>query len=383
MAGADNPLRRHMNKLKNMNRRKFMKTGLTLGKWGALFGILPFCSGCGKPESDSARKEFLGKAAQLKLKEIAQRKIHHGKGMFLNPFSTREHRNMWKVLRWKLFGKNRFKSFYKDEATIPVKIDWDVVDKKKGCAVTFIKHSCIMIRDLERFLLVDPVLFGLMWFTDFSPLAFDLSLMPRPDHILITHGHYDHLDKSSLRVFPRDTHVISPLGYSGVFNDLGMQNRTQLDWFESHKDGKQEIVLLPCNHWTMRNPLVGPNRSLWGSFLVKGASGFNIFISGDTAYFDRFREIGKAFSIDLAIFNLGAYEPRWFMASSHLNPAETVKAFRELNAKRLMIVHWGTFRLGDEPVHFPPLDIKKEMETQGLLDRFIHLAHGETYDLTP
>ncbi len=193
----------------------------------------------------------------------------------------------------------------------------------------------------------------------------------------------DNLDKSSLRVFPRDTHVISPLGYSGVFNDLGMQNRTQLEWFESHKNGKKEIVLLPCNHWTMRNPLVGPNRSLWGSFLVKGASGFNIFISGDTAYFDRFRQIGKAFSIDLAIFNLGAYEPRWFMASSHLNPAETVKAFRELNAKRLMIVHWGTFRLGDEPVHFPPLDIKKEMETQGLLDRFVHLAHGETYDLTP
>ena len=78
----------------------------------------------------------------------------------------------------------------------------------------------------------------------------------------------------------------------------------------------------------MRNPIVGPNRSLWGSYLIKSASGPVIYISGDTAYFDRFSEIGNEFKIDLAIFNLGAYEPRWFMADSHINPAETVRAFR-------------------------------------------------------
>jgi len=88
--------------------------------------------------------------------------------------------------------------------------------------------------------------------------------------------------------------------------------------------------------------------------------------------------LGRAFSIDLAIFNLGAYEPRWFMAGSHLNPAETVKAFMELNARYLLVVHWGSFRLGDEPVHFPPLDIKREMEKQGMMDRLIQLNHGQT-----
>lgn len=370
-----------MNKPENINRRKFMKTGLTLGKWSALFGLLPFGSACDRSDTDTAREEFLGKAARLTLREIAQRKMHHGKGIFLNPFSTGEHGNMWRVLRWKLFGNNHFKSFYKGEPTIPVKINWDAVTNKEGCSVTFVKHACVMIRDLGSSLLVDPVLFGLMWFTDFSPLAFDVNQMPRPDHILITHGHYDHLDKSSLEIFPRDTHVVSPLGYDSVFNELRMHNRTELDWFDGHKDGKREIILLPCNHWTMRNPFIGPNHSLWGSFLVRGASGFNIFISGDMAYFDRFREIGEAFRIDLAIFNLGAYEPRWFMGSSHLNPAETVKAFKELNARRLMIAHWGTFRLGDEPVHFPPLDIKREMKKQGLQDRLVHLDHGETYHL--
>jgi L-ascorbate metabolism protein UlaG (beta-lactamase superfamily) len=128
----------------------------------------------------------------------------------------------------------------------------------------------------------------------------------------------------------------------------------------------------------MRNPLEGPNQSLWGSFILRTKTGPTIFISGDTAYFDRFQEIGREFPIDLAIINLGAYEPRWFMAGSHMNPGETVRAFKELGAARLLVIHWGTFRLGDEPVHFPPIEIKKEMEKEGLSERLVHLNHGET-----
>ena len=78
---------------------------------------------------------------------------------------------------------------------------------------------------------------------------------------------------------------------------------------------------------------------------------------------------------------MGAYAPRWFMAPSHMNPQETVDAFKRLRAKKLMIVHWGTFRLGDEPVHFPPLDLRNELEKQGLLDRWVDIKHGETYNL--
>ena len=235
-----------------------------------------------------------------------------------------------------------------------------------------------MIKDLDRYLLVDPIFFNLLRFKDFTPLTFDLRDMPNPDHVLITHGHYDHLDTRSLAGLDIDTHIITPLGYDSVFEDLKMSRRTQLDWFKTYNDGKCEIMLLPCNHWTMRNPLVGPNDSLWGSFFIKGASGFNILVAGDTAHFNRFKELGREFPIDLVIFNLGAYEPRWFMAGSHINPIETVKAFVDLNARHLIIVHWGSFRLGDEPVHFPPLEIKREMKKQGILDRLIHLDHGQT-----
>jgi len=114
-----------------------------------------------------------------------------------------------------------------------------------------------------------------------------------------------------------------------------------------------------------------------------GSRGFTIYLSADTAYFDGFEQLGKAYDIDLAVFNLGAYEPRWFMAPSHMNPEETVRAFQELNAKKLMIIHWGSFRLGDEPVHFPPLQLKQVLKEKGLMGRLVDLKHGKTYACDP
>jgi len=78
------------------------------------------------------------------------------------------------------------------------------------------------------------------------------------------------------------------------------------------------------------------------------------------------------------VINLGAYEPRWFMAQSHIGPKETVRAFKQLGAKRLAVIHWGTFQLGDEPVHLPPQHIREEMRQEGLLDRLVDWKHGET-----
>jgi L-ascorbate metabolism protein UlaG (beta-lactamase superfamily) len=315
---------------------------------------------------------------QLSLREMAEKKTHHGDGRFLNPFTKVKHGNLWRLIKWKVFSKNEFREHYSGGHTKPVRIDWKPIAEHKECSITFLRHASVMIKDRESTMLVDPLFDGLFWLADYSPLGFDLDQMPSPDHVLITHGHFDHLDVPSLSKLSKETHVITPLGYNSIFKDLGMPSRTQLDWFDSYREGRREIMLLPCNHWTMRNPFVGPNDSLWGSFLIRTESGITVFVSGDLAYFDRFGELGEEFRIDLAIFNLGAYEPRWFMAGSHLNPQEAAKAFRELKARHLMVVHWGTFQLGDEPVHFPPLDIMREMEAQGMADRLIHLDHGQT-----
>ena len=359
-----------------MTRRVFIKKLCSAGG-SALF--LNMLRPAGSRSEDMHPDEFSWKAKNMRLREMAERKLHHGNERFLNPFSKITHGNPLRVLRWKLFGKNRFDQFYSQEPVFPVKVDWHVIDKHNDLSITFLKHSTLIIKDGRDYIYIDPVFSKIFRFIDdFTPLQFDIRTLPQPRHLLITHGHYDHLHKPSLAHFQKQTHVITPLGYQSIFKDLEMPNHNQFDWFDTVTHGNREITLLPCHHWTMRNPFTGPNTSLWGSFLIKTSSGPTIYVSGDTAYFDRFREIGREYQIDLAIFNLGAYEPRWFMADSHINPAETVHAFKELGAERLMIAHWGSFRLGDEPVHFPPIDMKHEMQNAGLIEHYIPIHHGQT-----
>ena len=363
-----------------MTRRQVLKSLLGWCKMSLMLCLLPWgwifrpARARGSEDPAEAGRE------SLSLKEIARRKIHHAKDHFLNPFGEAGRKNIWQILHWKLFSENRFREDYDREQVTPVSIDWNGVRRSKGLSITFIKHAGLMLKDKRQYILVDPIFFDLSWFIkDFTPIVSDMNEMPRPDHVLITHGHYDHLDTPSLASLDKDTHMITPLGYNDIFDDLEMKRRTRLDWFDSFEDGERKITLLPCNHWTMRNPLIGPNRSLWGSFLIETASGPTLYISGDTAYFDGFAEIGETYSIDLAVICLGAYEPRWFMAASHMNPRETVQAFRQLRARHLLIVHWGTFRLGDEPVYFPPVELKLELDRAGLSDRLLHLDHGQTY----
>jgi L-ascorbate metabolism protein UlaG (beta-lactamase superfamily) len=317
---------------------------------------------------------------------MAAKKLHHGtSGRFLNPLGTlRRERNFGRLLRWKLFSENEFADRLADQPTVRVDIDPEVLLDHRGLSISLIKHACVLIKDVDRYLIVDPVFDPIFWFIrDFSPLDFEPTLLPDPDHILLTHGHYDHLDTASLSALPPSAHIISPLGYGGMLDELNRKNRTHLDWYQSYSEGGRRITLVPANHWTMRNPVEGPNRALWGGYVIETLAGPTIYLSGDTAYFDAFDQIGHDWDIDLAVFNLGAYEPRWFMAPSHINPAETVQAFQELKARRLMIAHWGTFRLGDEPVHFPPRDLDSELRYRGLRHRWLDIRHGQTAILHP
>ena len=365
-----------------MNRRRFLNTFFTLLKTALLAGALPAWAQASLPDAKEAPPLHYRPLNGRSLREIARRREHHGDGRFLNPFGVERSGRLLKALAWKLFHRNPFENELSEQSVTPVSVDWERLRRPEDLSLTYLKHASLMIQDAGSRILIDPVFDSPFWFMrDFTPLDFDPSRMPAPDHVLITHGHYDHLDTASLARLPPDTHVVSPPGYSDVLDEAGLGRRTALDWFEGFRDGDREIILLPCHHWTMRNPVAGPNRGLWGSYLIRTASGPTIYISGDTAYFDGFDQIGAEFDIDLAVFNLGAYEPRWFMAPSHIDPAETVRAFRELNAKKLMIMHWGTFQLGDEPVYLPPQHLREEMRKAGLLSRLVECRHGETLEM--
>jgi len=373
--------------LKNMaiTRRKFLKQWLAWCSMAAVPSVLSGCGGRNILNTSGKDRQIVTEAQNLSLKEIAHRKLHHGDGCFLNLFGGPLHGSPWRPSLSQptknpdgaLYNYS-YAPYYKDERIMPVSIDWKSVKHNSGLSITFIKHASIMIKDIDRYILVDPVFFSLPFVKDFTPLAFDIKDMPPPTHVLITHGHYDHLDEPSLAALHPETPVITPLGYNEIFKDLKMNHHTRLDWFETFKQDGLEITLLPCKHWTMRNPFRGANHSLWGSFLIKTASGPTIYISGDTSYFPGFREIGEEYSIDLAIFNLGAYGHGAPVFMSHLNPVEAVRGFQDLQAEHLFIVHWGSFRLTPEPVHFPPIQLRAELEKAGLADRLLDVNHGQT-----
>jgi L-ascorbate metabolism protein UlaG (beta-lactamase superfamily) len=123
--------------------------------------------------------------------------------------------------------------------------------------------------------------------------------------------------------------------------------------------GAVRVTYVPSQHWSRRG-LADVNQSLWGGFIVQGTTA-TLYHSGDTAYFNGFAEIGRRFpGIDAAMLPIGAYDPAWFMERQHMNPEQAVRAFLDLGAKRFFAMHWGTFKLTDEPLLEPPERLKKE-----------------------
>ncbi len=363
-----------------MTRRTYIKKMVQAFQTTIIGNLL---AGCSLPQTGRVLEKEIDQHYRplngRRLIDLAQAKVHHGRNRFVNPFSNLDRRDFLQVLRWKLFSTNAHVQFYDSEPVRQVDLDWQSIRSGNDLSVTLIKHAGLLIKDQDIYLLIDPVFAKIFWFIeDFTPLNVDLKGMPEIDHLLITHGHYDHIDIDSLARLNPATHTILPLGYNDIFDELGMRNRHHLDWFDSYRTNGREIIFLPCNHWTMRNPIIGPNTGLWGSYLIRTKAGATIYISGDTAYFDGFAELGERYDIDLAIINLGAYEPRWFMAPSHMNPEETYKAFQELGARHLMLAHWGTFRLGDEPVHFPPIEMQQIMTGNKVADQLLRIDHGQT-----
>ena len=209
--------------LKLKTRREFMVAATRWGLDLAFLSVIPFasCSHAQTPQENSVATD-----KKMTLKQIVQKKRHHGVDRFINPFAPAKRNGFSDFLKWKLLSDNHFKEQYADEPINPVKIDWAPITNYDGLSVTFINHASVLIRDEGVSILVDPVFFGLFpTIRNFTPLEFDIDTMPKPHHVLITHGHYDHLDKDTLSVFDPKTHVITPLGYDSVFSSIVKSKR--------------------------------------------------------------------------------------------------------------------------------------------------------------
>jgi L-ascorbate metabolism protein UlaG (beta-lactamase superfamily) len=184
------------------------------------------------------------------------------------------------------------------------------------------------------------------------------------DLVTVSHNHYDHLDIPTLKRIGPTALYVTPLGNGDLLRTCGLTKVVELEWWQSHRHGDLEITLVPARHWSMRMPWTR-NEMLWGGFVFKTPEG-TAYHSGDTALFDGFREIGKrAEKIDWAMLPIGAYEPRWFMEPQHMNPSDAGEAFDRLGAENLLAMHWGTFRLTDEPVLEPPAKMRDWWRARG------------------
>jgi L-ascorbate metabolism protein UlaG (beta-lactamase superfamily) len=243
--------------------------------------------------------------------------------------------------------------------------------------VTWLGHATFLVQLDGVSLLTDPALMPSI--TGGIPRnvapGVPVEKLPRIDAVLVSHSHYDHLDMPTIEKVGAP--VIAGLGLERFFRDRHVF-ATELGWWSEARVGPVKITFVPSQHWSRRG-LFDTNRTLWGGFVIQGSRA-SLYHSGDTAYFEGFKEIGARFpGLDAALLPIGAYDPAWFMSTMHLDPEQALQAFADLGATTFVAMHWGTFKLADEPLDEPPVRLEAERVRRGLpKERVRVLAIGES-----
>jgi N-acyl-phosphatidylethanolamine-hydrolysing phospholipase D len=318
------------------------------------------------------------------LETLARKKAHHRKnpGGFVNPWLAEgEPGGLLRFLKWK-FSNNPYAEEKKQDPQFSV-VQTDVRDvQSRGDSITCLGHASLWIRLQQQNIVTDPVFEDsiAIFIKRHTPFPIPLNELPKFQVVLISHGHYDHLDRASIKRLGTGPLYLTPLGYKDWFEEVLPGARViELDWFDSYAYQGITYRLLPAQHWTKRS-LFDTNRRLWGSWLME-AGGRKVFFAGDSGYFRGYSEFGKKFGpIDAVLMPVGLYEPRWFMKDHHMNPQEVIQAAREMGARFIIPQQWGVFDLTDEPMTLPPRDYRKAAQATGLTDREALLVpHGGTW----
>jgi len=239
--------------------------------------------------------------------------------------------------------------------------------------VTWIGHASFFLQFAGHSVMVDP-----NWAKWHGPVkrlrkpGLDLRVVPEVDLVLVTHAHFDHLHKPSLKILKAREGIIVPSGSASLVRRLGFPAIHEVKVWDRLLFNEIEIIHTPSHHWGAR--FLHDTHRDYGGYIVR-AGGKSIFHCGDSAYFDGFHEIGKRHEIDIALMPIGAYEAP-SGRDVHMNPEEAVRAFADLGAKVMIPMHYGTFPLGNEPHEEPVERLLMEADRLGISDRVLIPEEG-------
>ncbi len=299
-------------------------------------------------------------------------------------------RSLWEVLRWRVTQKQarwpeQAPSGFSD--TPPQRVTG------AKARLSFVGHASWLVQTGGLNILIDPV-----WSERCSPVTFagpkrvnapgiPFEALPTIDAVLVSHGHYDHLDVRTLSrlVATFSPRIITPLG-----NDVTMRANDDTiraeayDWNQRIEIGDGvAVTLVATRHWSARG-LFDRNKVLWASFVLETPAG-TIYIVCDSGYGDgtHFRRVRDTHGAPrLAILPIGAYEPRWFMREQHMNPSDAVKALADCDAPQALAHHHGTFQLTDEAIDAPISDLATALDAAGVArEKFVALKPGQVFEI--
>lgn len=277
--------------------------------------------------------------------------------------------------------KNRQKKLWPKHREIQ-KYQHQEVQNHNECRITMINHACLLIQTKDYNLITDPVFsartgpFGMAGPKRVHAPGIALDELPKIDFILLSHNHYDHMDLPALkRIYKKHSpQMITPLKnhlyMKNIFNPSRRHLLHELDWWQNKEfqfDNKSQIKihLTPAQHWSSRTPY-DRFRALWGAFVVETPQ-LKIYFAGDTGYNSHFKMTSeKLGAMDVSLLPIGAYEPRWFMKSSHMNPQDAAQAHMDLKSNLSIGMHFGCFQLTDEGIDEPVEDLKKACQKLGI-----------------
>ncbi|MEO7043023.1 MAG: MBL fold metallo-hydrolase [Gemmatimonadaceae bacterium] len=326
------------------------------------------------------------------------------RGKFKNPWPASKPHGLRDVLRWALErrtkGRAERRAAQAPTSAFPVTKPTFPAPRASTDEIllTWIGHSSFLLQIGSINILLDPV-----WSNRASPVSFagpariippslSFDALPPIDLVIVSHDHYDHLDRSTVRML-RTSHPgakwLAPLGVGAWLRNRGVSVIAELDWWQNLTTLGIEITCTPAQHFSGRR-LNNRDSTLWCGWTIRAGSRA-VYFAGDTGRHPEFSEITRRLGpFDAALLPIGAYNPRWFMQPVHMSPEEAVSAYMDIAAANdgracsFVATHWGTFRLTDEPMEEPPALTRVTWSIAGLDPSLLCIpAHGETVAVFP